>query len=170
MGTSRGVLTVAVLVLVSSCTGGTAERSASPAPTRTVQSPTASPSMRAVAVPGCPHPPSPSHAYHQFLVEVRGSSDQGKLWALIFQKPGDPIRAGKQVKIVWRMTGTGNLSLVAVDTTGQVNPGVLGAHGTSTWDRPGDEWGSLFTFPQPGCWDIHAERTSVTGDVWLAVK
>jgi hypothetical protein len=162
---------IAVLVVASSWTAGAVEGSTSPAPTPTVRSVTASPTTQAVGIPGCPHPPSLSHPSHRFLVEVRGSAEHGKLWALIFQKPGDPVRAGKQVKIVWRMTGRGSLSLVAVDGTGiQVGPDVIGAHGGSTWDRPGDEWGSLFTFPEPGCWDIHAERTSVAGDVWLAVE
>ncbi len=170
MGTSRALVTVAVLVLASSCTGGGVERTTSPVPTRTVQSPTASPATQAVGI-GCPHRPSPSHPLHKFLVEVHGSAEHGTLWALIFQRPGNPVRASKQVKIVWRMTGRGDLSLVAVDGTGtQVAPDALGAHLSSTWHRPGDEWGSLFTFPDPGCWEIHAERTSVAGDVWLTVE
>ncbi len=171
MRTSRAVVAVAALLLASSCIGGAAGRSTSPSPTGAVPSPIASPTTPAVGIPGCPHPPSPSHGLHEFLVEVHGSAEHGQLWALIFQKPGDPIRAGKPVKIVWRMTGTGDLSLVAVDEGGtQVAPDLLGAHLSSTWHRPGDEWGSRFTFPHPGCWDVHAERTSVTGDIWLSVE
>jgi len=41
-------------------------------------------------------------------------------------------------------------------------------HG-STWQRPGDEWGSSFRFDAPGCWQIHATRSDVNGDLWLLV-
>jgi hypothetical protein len=124
-----------------------------------------------VAIPGCPHPMSPSHPWKKHLVEVRGSAQGAELWALIFLEPGTPIREGKQVKIVWRMTGEGRLSLVAVSGMGtRLRPDQVQSHGGSNWHRPGDEWGSLFTFPEPGCWDIHAERAAAAGDVWVTVR
>jgi hypothetical protein len=79
---------------------------------------------------------------------------------------------GKQTKIVWRLGGSGGLDLVAIAPDGtQVEPDWLEAHtGSSTWTRPGDEWGSGFTFTQTGCWDIHATRGAASGDVWLVVR
>lgn len=116
--------------------------------------------------PGC-QPPSPTYI-GSAGPEVEGTSSPADLWALLFDTP--PLSANQGVKIVWRMTGAGQLHL---DTTG---PGGIRAvtggpevHLGSTWTRPGDEWGSGFLFPTPGCWDIHAVRDGAAGDVWLAV-
>jgi hypothetical protein len=83
-----------------------------------------------------------------------------------------PAATGKQIKIVWRMTGHGAFELSALGPSGQmVHPdwGPEG-HGGSTWNRPGDEWGTGFTFPSAGCWDIHAMRQHLGGDVYLVVQ
>jgi hypothetical protein len=79
---------------------------------------------------------------------------------------------GKPTKIIWRMVGSGELSLVAIAPDGgRVAPDWLDPHApASTWTRPGDEWGSGFTFTQTGCWDIHAARQGSSGDVWLLVR
>jgi hypothetical protein len=118
--------------------------------------------------PGCA-PPSPANRGSH---EVRGS---GGLWA---QAGVTALHAavldgvlGKQTKIVWKMSGSGDLSLVATAPDGSlVTPDWLDVHGRSTWTRPGDEWGSGFTFTQSGCWNVHAERGGATGDVWLVVR
>jgi hypothetical protein len=34
---------------------------------------------------------------------------------------------------------------------------------------PEDEWGSSFIFPVAGCWDIHASRGNLSGDILLMV-
>jgi hypothetical protein len=79
---------------------------------------------------------------------------------------------GRQTKIVWRMAGSGDCRLAATAPDGsQVPPDWLAPHtGGSSWTRPGEEWGSGFTFRQTGCWDIHAERQATSGDVWLVVR
>src|SRR5262249_40779615 len=68
-----------------------------------------------------------------------------QLWAL-FQPSVWPARADTYLKIVWRMTGSGNLSLVAIGPDGRRLAPHEGptAHGGSNWDRPGNEWGSSF--------------------------
>ena len=78
----------------------------------------------------------------------------------------------KQTKIVWRMVGSGDLTLVAIAPDGtRLGPDWLDPHSlSSTWTRPGDEWGSGFTFTETGCWDIHAARQGLSGDVWLLVR
>jgi hypothetical protein len=40
----------------------------------------------------------------------------------------------------------------------------------ASWNRPGDEWGTGFVFPEAGCWDLRLVRTSGSGDVWLVAR
>jgi hypothetical protein len=42
-------------------------------------------------------------------------------------------------------------------------------HLGSNWNRPGGEWGTVFTFPVAGCWDLHATSDNAFGDVWLKI-
>jgi hypothetical protein len=124
-----------------------------------------------LGVPGCA-PPSPGNAITR---EARGS---GTLWALLEGgRFGDPHGAvldgvvGKDTKIVWRMTGQGDLALSAIGPNATtVAPTWVKAHDASNWKRPGDEWGSGFTFTQAGCWRLHAERADSSGDLWLVVR
>jgi hypothetical protein len=101
--------------------------------------------------------------------EVAADASGGTVYGLLFTTP--PIRAGSEVKIVWRVTGTGLLSVVAADPTGGVHQLAWGpeAHGESNWDRPGGEWGTGVVFDRPGCWHLQAAREGVRGDVWLDV-
>lgn len=82
-----------------------------------------------------------------------------------------PIHVREQVKIVWRMTGSGPLSLTT--TSPQGDPVALRwgpeHHGGSTYHRPGDEWGAGYLFPSAGCWHLHAQRAAGSADVWLQV-
>jgi hypothetical protein len=108
--------------------------------------------------------------------EVEGiAAGQNQLWGLVFSGPPGPppLPVGTSVKIVWRITGTGDkLSLSAFGPNGaQIFPdfGPDGPRG-STWNtHPGEEWGSSFTFRQPGCWEVVAVRGSVVGRVGLPV-
>src|SRR5262249_19852328 len=59
-------------------------------------------------------------------------------------------------KVIWRATGCGDLAVVAVDEEGLTLTSAPQAHAGSTWIRPGDEWGSGFTFPHGGCWELFA--------------
>jgi hypothetical protein len=121
--------------------------------------------------PGC-SPPSPANAITR---EARGS---GTLWALIEGGTFGASRAavlgaviGKATKIVWRMGGQGDLQLWAISPEGaSLAPAELKAHDGSNWKRPGEEWGSTFTFSQAGCWRLHAERAGDVGDLWLLAR
>jgi hypothetical protein len=101
--------------------------------------------------------------------EVAADTSGGTVYGLLFTTP--PIRAGSEVKIVWRVTGNGLLSVVAADPSGAAHPLAWGpeAHVDSNWDRPGGEWGTAIVFDRPGCWHLRAEREGVRGDVWLDV-
>lgn len=104
--------------------------------------------------------------------EVQGTIAGGlQLWGLLEPQNGLPVRSHSSVKIVWRMTGAGPLKLAAVgpaslDLLPDFGPEI---HEGSSWTRPGDEWGSSFTFPTSGCWDVQLTRGAVTGHVWLVV-
>jgi hypothetical protein len=92
------------------------------------------------------------------------------LWGLVFASA--PIKAGAQVKIVWRMTGSGPLTVVAFDPEGKTRPLLFGPayHGSSDYHRPGQEWGTGFSFDKPGCWRITLSRTSSAADVYFEVR
>ncbi len=104
-----------------------------------------------------------------YMPEVEGKLPGGELWALVFHQL--PLPVNEVVKIIWRMTGSGDLHLVAIGPDGQcVMPTSLTHHIDSVWKRPGEEWGSLFTFPTPGNWNVHATRGSLSGEVWFLVQ
>ncbi len=122
----------------------------------------------------------PSCANTRFVLSQAGPEVQGiapgqnQLWGLVFSGPPDPppLPVGVSVKIVWRMTGTGALSLSAYGPSGRRILPDFGPDGPrgSTWNtHPGEEWGSSFTFPSSGCWEVVAVRGGVVARVGLAV-
>jgi hypothetical protein len=121
-----------------------------------------------LGAPGC-HPTSPMFASSTGLRQTEGTGHNASLWALLFF--GGSPRVDRQVKIAWRMTGTGPFRLAAVGPGGLRLRPAWGpeVHDGSNWNKPGDEWGTGFTFTEPGCWDLHAVRTDSHADVWLEV-
>jgi hypothetical protein len=103
--------------------------------------------------------------------EVRGTARDAELWGLLFVR-ATPLRAGDEVKIVWRMTGEGPLRIRAAHPDGTAAERVWGPeeHGGSSWRRPGQEWGTGFVFPKPGCWKVELSRSRGSGHVWLPVR
>jgi hypothetical protein len=103
------------------------------------------------------------------LPETGLDSGRGSFWALFFHQVPPP--AGKEIKVVWRMTGSGPFTFLAADTDGKALATVWGpkTHGGSNWSHPGDEVGTGFSFPHGGCWNIHVARTDAAGDLWLDV-
>jgi len=79
---------------------------------------------------------------------------------------------GKEIKIVFKLTAGQPTSFYAVAPNGSRTKPVWGpeAHGTSSWDRGGAEWGAGFVFGQAGCWRIHGSAGSTAGDIWLEVR
>lgn len=104
------------------------------------------------------------------LPEVRGSGRGAEVWGLMFAPV--PLAAGREVKIVWRMTGEGPLRVTAALPDGTAARLTWGPeeHSGSTWHRPGQEWGTGFVFPKPGCWEITLTRDRGSGTVWLPVR
>ena len=170
------VAVAAVALLASACTSsGPRSSSTATAPPSTPSTPAelsaaagattvpASFSDAPLGQPQC-QPPSPVRAF-----EVRGTSDTAEIYGLI---SSSALRADEEIKIVWRMTGSGELSISVTGPSGESVPLTFGPerHAGSTYDRPGDEWGSGYRFTQPGCWHLHLERADSSGDVWLDVE
>ncbi|MFD1540503.1 hypothetical protein [Nonomuraea guangzhouensis] len=102
--------------------------------------------------------------------EVRGISRDAEAWGLLFAPV--PFKRGKEVKIVWRMTGEGPLKVTAALPDGTRAKPTFGPeqHGGSSWHRPGEEWGTGFVFPKAGCYRVDLTRTRGSGHLWLPVK
>lgn len=95
---------------------------------------------------------------------------EATLWGLVMAHV--PVKRGDSVTIVWRMTGSGPVKFTASMQDGTTTALTWGpvAHGASSFRRPGDEWGTGYQFPRPGCWKLHAERDVGSGDAWLRVE
>lgn len=81
--------------------------------------------------------------------------------------------SAESVKVVWRMTGDGDLIVGITDPHGVAHSLAWGPepHGLSNFDRPGQEWGTGIVFDSAGCWHVALNRSaSGSGDVWFDVS
>jgi hypothetical protein len=173
----RAILVCASLVMLVGCTSTRNSPTVTPRPTTPSKVPsdtraaaTAQAGRTQLGRPGC-RPASPITRGAGFP-EVEGSSTKVQLWGLIMAGRADkPVQVNEQVKIVWRVTGSGELRLTSIAPDGRTQPLQWGPdlHLSSTYTRPGQEWGGGYLFTQPGCWDLHASRGDATADVWLKV-
>ena len=120
-------------------------------------------SPRETAEPAC----DPPDVSPELVVEVpaEGGSVTGLLWDEL------PAEVGTDLKIVWRVTGTGELTVGSVRPDGSAGELAFGPepHGSSSFEAPGDEWGTGFRFDVPGCWRIELRRDDVTAAFSLPV-
>jgi len=154
------VLTV-ILVLLVACTSATEVSTAAPA----TETPT--------SVPPTSTPVScqPSEILESQVAfgEIQGDmQSDGELWALLFFKAA---WAKTEQKIVWRITGEGGeFEAQAQSEDGTIiQPVWKQYHESSTWERPGQEWGTGFNFPASGCWRITITYGETTGTISLDV-
>jgi len=116
----------------------------------------------------CPVTPvQSSNGWQEMHPDTFGNGD---VWALILSSPR--FVAGQDTVIVWRATGTGVFGVIALDANGAQVPPKSGPdpHSGSNWQRPGDEWGTVFNFPHAGCWQLHVTRgANLNADLWLAI-
>jgi hypothetical protein len=166
----RALIALAAVVTAVGCNGPSGDRRAADPPVTTAAPPTTV-DAPATTVDRCDADgATPINADNRQGPEVVVDASEATLYGLMFtHRP--PVRAGDEVKIVWRMTGRGDLSVRFVDPDGRERPLVFGPepHGSSNYDRPGDEWGTGFLFDRVGCWQIHLERDVGVGDVWIDV-
>lgn len=119
---------------------------------------------------GC-HPTSPLGPANSVPgIETRLTPDGINGWALLWERP--PWVPGKEVKVVWRVSGSGELVLIAHGPEGtEVRPSFgPERHMGSNYNRPGDEWGSGFILPSPGCWELEVVRGESSASIWLLVE
>ena len=137
-------------------------------PTTAHFSPTPVPTVGVLGAAGC-RPVSPSGA---FSGEVYGTATGGTVWAWFMA--GYPPKAGIEDKTIWRLDGPGasgtpTFALVGpASQTGHLNWGPE-MHTSSSWNRPGVEFGTGLLFPGAGCWDVHVAVGQLTGDVYVDV-
>jgi hypothetical protein len=169
-GRSAFVVFAALLVsALAACTRGAEPAQPGKRATETTSA-APPPGGHALGAPGC-QPASPVTLISSFLPQVEGTGHGASLWGLLMFPHPLPARVGDQEKIVWRMTGTGLLTLQAIAPGGKHHRLAWGpaAHLSSNWDKPGDEWGAGYVFTAPGCWDLRAIRGKATADVWISV-
>jgi hypothetical protein len=124
---------------------------------------------RAECSPPSPFFPWPEDGTPGGLAEVRATASDIDVWGLFWATP--PLPVDEEIKIVWRVTGMGEFDIRATqgtteaDLTFDPNP-----HQGSNFQRPGDEWGTAFVFPSPGCWEIQITRGADTAYVWVEVE
>src|SRR5580700_8068786 len=168
---ASALLLLCVVSIAAACTTSAgAPHPAKPA-TEHAATPEATPNGgHALGAPGC-RPASPVTVVNRFLAEVEGTGHGATLWGLLMFPHPLPARVGDQEKIVWRMTGTGMLTLAAISPDGKHHRLAWGpdAHSGSNWDKPGDEWGAGYVFTTPGCWDLRAIRGDAIADAWIQV-
>lgn len=163
----------AVLLAAGCSSGGRDADGAPPAP---------SPGTASAAATGAPQgpdgapecrPASPIAPYDgDSFPEVRATGHGIRAWGLMMPRKGyPPLRADQELKVVWRVTGSGPLSATATGPDGRDRPLAWGPepHDGSSYKRPGDEWGVGYRLDDPGCWHMRLTRGSDTADVWLRV-
>jgi hypothetical protein len=165
---------IAAVLATAACTTGSAGGAT---PGSTIAATTVPTSAPATPVPSPPPAGeaaadqcrTPVKATGSGMPDLRGKSPDAELWALPFATV--PFERGKEVKIVWRMTGSGPLEVGATLPDGTKAKLAWGpeSHEGSSWKRPGEEWGTGFVFPKAGCWRVHLTRTTGQGDVWFSV-
>ena len=152
---------VTILVLLAACTSATEMPTAAPA----TEAPT---SIPATSTPVSCRPSEILESQVAFG-EIQGDmQSDGGLWALLFFKTA---WAKAEQKIVWRITGEGGeFEAQAQSEDGTIiQPLWEEYHESSTWERPGEEWGTGFNFPEPGCWMITVTYGETTGTIALKV-
>jgi hypothetical protein len=152
---------VIILVLLAACTSATEMPTAAPA----TEAPT---SIPATSTPVSCQPSEILESQVAFG-EIQGNmQSNGELWALLFFKTA---WAKADQKIVWRITGEGG----EFEAQARSEDGILiqpvweQYHESSTWERPGKEWGTGFNFPEPGCWTITVTYGETIGTIALKV-
>ncbi len=169
----RSVVIVAATVFAfADCSAAPGQRVVAP-PTSQAEPTTQAVPTTVDALAGLPlgrarcQPPSPV-ANTVYGHETRGTAAGLQLYGLIFGN----LQRGHDVKIVWRITGSGDLTATAIAPDRRAAPLVFGPtlHSSSTYQRPGEEWGVGYHFSEAGCWDLHFVRGHTPADAWFSIR
>lgn len=162
----NATLVVVALTLLAGCAGGP---TLSPTPNHTPEPSPGSSTLRHDSTGDC-------HTDVTMTVdgpELKGTaSDDTSLYGLVMAGQW-PLRANASVvKVVWRMTGVGELRISIEDPSGATRELAWGPelHGGSSYDRPGQEWGTGFVVDEPGCWHLNFTRSGHgSAEAWIDV-
>jgi len=159
--TRQRIVFIASLVLLAACTSATETPTAAPTTATST-------SVPATEMPVSCQPSEILESANSFP-EIQGEMlSGGELWALLFFQRA---HVNEEAKIVWRITGEGGVfEAQAQSEAGTIlQPIWKQYHESSTWERPGLEWGTGFNFPEPGCWTITITYGETTGTISLDV-
>ena len=151
----------ASLVLLAACTSATEVPTVTPATATST-------SVPATETPVSCQPSKILESPNSFP-EIQGDmQSDGELWALLFFPRA---YVNEEAKIVWRITGEGDeFHAQAQSEAGTIiQPVWQDYHDSSTWERPGLEWGTGFNFPASGCWTITVTYGETKGTISLDV-
>lgn len=110
--------------------------------------------------------PSPLKVHRPGFVEVTAAVEGGNARAVVME--GRPFLADVEIKMVWKLTGSGPLDLFATGAR-DVAPH-LTEHSFPGLEGPGDEWAATFTFPKTGCYVLHANRTGTSAYIKIMIR
>ena len=167
----RVILAMAALVVLcgplSACSSPEDDVNSTPSPSAS-PSPSAASELGPLGAPGC-DPPSPLLGN-----ETEGTPTGGITSAFGLFQGADPesLRADSSpIKLVVRLDGEGDLRASLRSHSGGERALDWGpeAHVSSNYVRPGDEWGTGFSFESPGCWELLLERDNGSASFWLEV-
>jgi hypothetical protein len=155
----------ALLCALAGCTGGEGD-AAAPSSTPAVPLPPADVGPATTTAGGDCAAPSTPVVGEPFRLPATGGRVTGLLFADL------PVIVGSEVKIVWRVTGDGDLAVRSVRPDGSTGPLTFGpeAHTGSNFSAPGGEWGTGFRFDAPGCWVIEVRRGPVNARLAVDVR
>ncbi|GAA3883517.1 hypothetical protein GCM10022381_27120 [Leifsonia kafniensis] len=174
------VLGIASALLLAAC--GTGAPGPSPVPPSATSSETASapvaggtpapaPSLGQPGAAGCaPASPTALDPASGFT-EVQGTAPAGNSVYGLIMSPFPLAASNTTSKFVWRITGSGDLTVKVKRPDGSTGELAWGPddHEDSTYNRPGDEWGTGIILKDPGCWELNFERAGVQSTVYLVV-
>lgn len=156
MHMKRALPFLAALVLAAGCPSPSGGRSTGPSASE------ASPDLTEAPIAPCP-------ATAAAAPTTRDGLGRGvEMHALLF--PVEPeLVAGRELKIVFRLTGGQDVTVTADGPGEKVVLPVWGPewHGGSNFDYPGAEFGAGFVFPEAGCWRIRVVNESGVAELAL---
>lgn len=156
---------LAIALLLAGCVNAPAPPPPLPTPGPSADVPVLGPE----GAPGC-QPPSPVSEADGFPeIQGTGVEPETTLYALIMAPHGASFPVGEELKFVVRMTGSGDLAATLIDPSGASQALLWGpeAHGGSTYQRPGSEWGLGFAVGHEGCWELRLSTASSGGSFWF---
>lgn len=115
------MLLILPVTLTLGCTGSGEPVPSAPSASPSFAEPNTDTRSASLGAPGC-RPESPISVGGDGFPEVRGTGNEATLYGLIMATSQRPVFAGEEVKIVWRMTGSGPLRLSLSDAAGTTQP------------------------------------------------